>query len=173
VITLGFRSRCVECGRVYPFSFLERTKSGEGWLCIHCLKKDTLPESYESMLVRAGSCFACNRPVNSTARFCYWCMKKAYPPTLMLLNGRDGLYNPATDSTEMYMDIADFELCGWFVREIKQSDTKNSVFFLEYYGKRRCARVRNYPYFTRDQQECVVPSCTQINPLSMVGMMGF
>lgn len=171
---LGFRNRCICCGRVFAYSYLEKMRGQPGWMCIHCMGHDVMPEIASTMLVRRTTCAICNKPTSSTGNFCYWCMKKAHPPTLMLMTNMQGLYNPNTDNIEQYMDIKDFELCGWLVREVKESlDSDSRIFFLEYYGKRRCDRVRNYPYFTKDQQQCVVPSCTQINPLSMVGMMGF
>ena len=95
---------------------------------------------------------------------CLNCKLQVTPPTMSFLKlGAAGmLYNLEEDEYECYMDLADFEQCGWFIRRktIGPNDRNQIVvtYYLEYYGSKLCNRCKQtvFPSF---YTECTDSTC--------------
>ena len=114
-------------------------------------------------------CAKCKKQVvftypHSGVMVCLTCKLKLCPPTMSFLKlGAAGmLYNIAADEYECYMDLDDFEKCGWFIRRKTISpDDKNRIvvhYYLEYHGNILCNRCKQtvFPSF---YTECHDSTC--------------
>ena len=86
---------------------------------------------------------------------CLNCNLELNPPTMAFLKlGASGmLYNLMNDEYECYMDLEDFQNCGWFIRrKTIAANERNQVvatYYLEYYGNTVCNRCKQvvFPSF--------------------------
>lgn len=83
---------------------------------------------------------------------CEDCFYEVVPPKTTLVEfvtsqGRL-IWNVAQSVYETEMKVADFEKCGWFVRQIRKN-TSYIYYDLEYCGKFKCKRCGDYIFPTR------------------------
>lgn len=92
---------------------------------------------------------------------CNKCKMEENPPIIILESrGLSAYYwNILKGESEVYMSIDDFIKCGWFLRkktiyESIKNKFRKVVYLLEYYGKLRCRRCKDYKYFPEDMTKC-------------------
>ena len=105
--------------------------------------------------------------------YCSKCILEHDPPKLKLNQIGDGrLWNRDTRKYEDWMQLADFEACGWFVRKQKVTQKHTLAYDeieyeLEYYGTRICRRCTDrYEFSPHKYRKCTNVLCTMddMNP---------
>jgi len=125
-------------------------------------------------------CIKCEQPtdVSYTTKegpICLHCKLKIDPPvmTFSKLGAAGMLYNVHDDEYECYMDMEDFETCGWFIRRKTISvNSKKQVeanYFLEYHGNTACGRCKERT-FPPSYPRCNDTTCC-ISRSKYTGMM--
>ncbi len=106
---------------------------------------------------------------------CPECKYELNPPLLTLQTivnklYKDGiLYDPTSAKYEDKFALADFNSCGWFVREIIEFNLESvptntsqvrELIRLEFYGRAKCRRFPAYRFYPREFKMCNNIQCT-------------
>jgi len=138
------------------------------------LGEDTLMISTPKVCSRCGRA-TCEYYRAGEHRFlCPECKYELNPPKLtlqVLVNKlyKDGiLYNPSSAAYEKDFTLADFNSCGWFVREIIKFKIESALLntsqvqelvSMEFYGRMRCRRFPAYNFYPRKFKMCENTQC--------------
>ena len=102
---------------------------------------------------------------------CKVCKLELVPPRLELKEYSGHLWNITQNKFEENFTIKEFSLCGWFLREQTEEiptarlprRDKTATYTLEHYGKVKCIRLPDYPFYYDDMSECVTSKCRDIH----------
>lgn len=122
-----------------------------------------------------NTCLICGK--NKVAIFhagmvCSTCMRLHNPPRMTLIRFEQGnyrrLWNVEIGVYEEIKDINDLtEFCGWICRSKQETlyrvdpKVEATVYHLEYFGKVKCGRCVDYPYFESDDH-CLSSACEKV-----------
>jgi hypothetical protein len=99
---------------------------------------------------------------------CNKCIRAHNPPYMTLMKFLQGsyrmLWNLEVGAYEKFQQVEDIVECGWFIRSKQRTSygqTYAIVYHLEYFGKAKCGRCVNYPYF-EGGRDCLPDICKEL-----------
>ena len=105
--------------------------------------------------------------VNTVDILCKICKMNLFPPSIQLRQHSNYLYNITQSKFEKDFTLNQFAKCGWFMREQREETPairvprykKTIIYTLEYYGKTRCIRISDYPFYYDGMKRCTASTC--------------